>query len=264
MDIEISGLEISARHGVLAEEKKNNQPFIFDVKITTDGVAAHSDDLADTVDYAEVCKLVESVCKNNVFDLIERLAYEAAFSIAERFTNAKSVKVTVHKPKAPICMTFADVWVTEKIERNTVYLSLGSSVGDKEAALNGAIAALGKVRGVEVSEVSDYIQTQPYGGVAKNTFLNCAVRCECILSPRELLNSIHEIEEKFGRERIKRWDDRTLDIDIIFFGNKTVVEDGLFIPHPDYENRAFVLEPLKQIAPSFVCPRLHKRISDII
>lgn len=263
MDIEIKGLEVIARHGALTEEKINSQPFIFDVKIVTDGSAARSDDLNDTVNYAEVCELIGGICKGNCFDLIEKLAGETAFPIAERFTNAKSVKVTVHKPQAPVNMKFSDVSVTAETERNTVYLSLGSSVGDKKASLDGAIAALGSLRGVKVKKVSDYMESQPYGGVAQNTFLNCAVCCECLLSPRELLEKIHEIEERFGRIRQKRWDDRTLDMDIIFFGNKTVEEDGLCIPHPDYQNRSFVLEPLKQIAPGFVCPRLHKRISDM-
>ncbi len=263
MVIEIKGLEVIARHGALAEEKVNAQPFIFDVIIVTEDNAAQSDDLNDTVNYAEVCELIDGICKNNCFDLIEKLAGETAFSIAERFANAKSVQVTVHKPQAPVGMKFSDISVTAETERNTVYLSLGSSVGDTKVALDGAITALGELRGVKVIKISDYMESQPYGGVARNTFLNCAVCCECLLSPRELLEKLHEIEDRFGRIRQKRWDDRTLDMDIIFFGNKTVVEDGLCIPHPDYQNRSFVLEPLKKIAPSLVCPRLHKRISDM-
>lgn len=263
MVIEIKGLEINACHGVLPEEKTNCQPFVFDVKIENDDAASQSDDLSDTVNYAEVCQTIGGICENNCFNLIEKLARVCAFTVAERFKNAKSVKVTVHKPEAPIGMKFSDVSVTAEVERNTAILSLGSSVGDRTQTLNGAIEDLKKLRGVSVDKVSSFIETQPYGGVAKNTFLNCAVKCYCILSPRELLNAVHKIENDFGRVRNKRWDDRTLDIDIIFFGNKIIEDDDLCIPHPDYQNRAFVIEPLKEIAPSFVCPRLHKRISDI-
>lgn len=70
-------------------------------------------------------------------------------------------------------------------------------------------------------------------------------------------------ENECGRVRTVRWGDRTLDIDIIFFGRKTVEEDDLQIPHPEYFKRAFVIEPLKEIAPDFVCPVLHKKVKEL-
>ncbi|MDE6075200.1 MAG: 2-amino-4-hydroxy-6-hydroxymethyldihydropteridine diphosphokinase, partial [Clostridia bacterium] len=158
---------------------------------------------------------------------------------------------------------FSDISVTARVERNKVVLSLGSSEGDKKAALDGAIKELSALKGVKVLKVSDYIQTQPYGGAAKNEFLNCAVLIECLISPRELLNAVHGIEAKFGRKREVHWGDRTLDIDIIFFGNKVVAEEGLSIPHPDYKSRDFVLTPVKQIVPDFVCPVTGKRVSNM-
>ncbi len=79
--------------------------------------------------------------------------------------------------------------------------------------------------------------------------MNCAARISTFLSPYALLDELHRIENACGRVRQKRWDDRTLDIDIIFFGDKTINGETLTIPHPDYKNRDFVLKPLKQIAP---------------
>jgi 2-amino-4-hydroxy-6-hydroxymethyldihydropteridine diphosphokinase len=89
------------------------------------------------------------------------------------------------------------------------------------------------------------------------------VEAECLIPPRALLDEIHKIESEGGRTRTVRWEDRTLDIDIIFFGDKIIAERGLAIPHPDYANRSFVLEPIKEIAPDFVCPVTRKRMSDL-
>ncbi|MDE6790859.1 MAG: 2-amino-4-hydroxy-6-hydroxymethyldihydropteridine diphosphokinase [Clostridia bacterium] len=262
--IDIKGLEVTACHGVLPQEKTNPQPFVFDIFIECDTLsAAKSDDVNDTVNYAEVCEIVTSFCKQNTFNLIERLAYGAAVTIIEKYEKITAAEVTVHKPQAPVGLPFSDICVSARVERNKAVLSLGSSEGDKKATLDGAIKELSALNGVKVLKVSDYIQTEPYGGAAQNQFLNCAVLTECLISPRELLNNIHGIEAKFGRKREVRWGDRTLDIDIIFFGNKVVREEGLSIPHPDYQNRDFVLIPVKQIVPGFVCPFTGKRVSDI-
>lgn len=263
-EISVKGLKVEARHGVLPEEKINPQPFVFDIIMDCDTyAAATSDDVNKTVNYAEVCQTVTQFCAGNTFGLIETLAYRTAFLLAEKYPLIKAVEVTVHKPEAPVGLPFDDISVTARVERNTVILSLGSSDGDKKATLDGAVKALGALDGVTVLKISDYIETAPYGGAAKNTFLNCAVKAECLLSPRELLNKIHLIESNFGRVRKERWDDRTLDIDIVFFDNKIIAKEGLCVPHPDYKNRTFVLTPLKQIVPDFVCPLFHKRIADM-
>lgn len=262
--ITVKGLKVSARHGVLSVEKINPQPFVFDIKIDCDACsAALSDNVSDTVNYAEVCALVTSFCKNNSFNLIETLAYGAAMKIAETFGASNAVEVTVHKPEAPVGLPFGDISVTARVERNTVVLSLGSSEGDRKATLDGAVKALNSLAGFKVLKVSDYIETEPYGGAAENAFLNCALTAECLLSPRGLLKNIRGIESDFGRVRTTRWGDRTLDVDIVFFGNKIIEEEGLCIPHPDYLNRSFVITPVKQIAPDFVCPVKHKRMSDL-
>ena len=147
---------------------------------------------------------------------------------------------------------FQSVGVTVCLERELVYLSLGSSMGDKRKYISNALEKLGLTRGVKVLKVSDTIVTKPYGGVAENDFLNCAACVSTFLSPHALLNEIHRIESECGRVRDKRWGDRTLDIDIIFFGDKKINDENLIIPHPDYMNRDFVKIPLKQIAPHLI------------
>lgn len=262
--IKITGLEFNACHGVLKEEKVNPQPFIFDITLNFDSSAAcNSDNVENTVNYAEVCERVKSVCLENCFDLIERLAYAVLRDIMENFERVVSAEVTVHKPHAPVPCNFKDISFTAKMSREKVVLSLGSSEGDRKGYLDAALKGISEIDGVRLLKTSDYISTEPYGGVAKEQFLNCACLIECLLAPEELLEKLHEIEHSLGRVRKVRWGDRTLDIDIIFFGNKIIAEEGLCVPHPDYMNRDFVLVPLKQIVPNFVCPRLLKRISDM-
>lgn len=253
--ININGLEINACHGVLESEKHTPQPFVFDIELDVDFTAAAiNDDLSGTVNYAEVCALVRKTALSHCYDLIESLSRECALAILEGFPLASAVKVTVGKPEAPIEEKFASVSATFTAERQNVILSLGSSMGDRRAILGEAVSALGGVRGIKIRRTSDFIVTPPYGGVAKNQFLNCAVLIECLLSPRQLLHEIHRIEDGLGRVRTERWADRTADIDIIFFGDRIIAEEGLIVPHPDYYNRDFVLIPIKQIAPEFVCP----------
>lgn len=263
-EVKITGLKVVACHGVLPQEKTQPQPFLFDITLLCDNfAAAHSDDIADTVNYAEVCALVTNFCTQNSFNLIETLCHGAANKIMQAYPSVQSAQVVVHKPNAPVGLPFADISVSACVERNTVILSLGSSEGDKKANLNGAISALNSTEGLKVLKVSSYLESEPYGGVAQNAFINCAVLAECILPPRALLQQLHKIEQDFGRVRTRRWADRTLDIDIVFFGNKIIAEEGLCIPHPDYVNRPFVLNPVKEIAPNFVCPLTHKRLADL-
>ena len=251
--IKIRGLEISACHGVHGFEKSTPQKFVFDADLHTNFYsAAKSDRLEDTVNYSAVCTLISEIAQGKVFNLIEKLAYECAFSIMEKFETVNLVKLTVNKPEAPIKLKFGTVAVTVCAERELAYLSIGASLGDRKQTLDRAVKLLGKRRGIKVIKVSDYLETAPYGGVAQNTFLNGAVKISTFLTPHALLDEIHAIEAECGRVRDRRWDDRTLDIDIVFFGDKRINDETLTVPHRDYQNRDFVKIPLKQIAPHLI------------
>lgn len=259
----IRGLEVNACHGVLAEEKVSPQTFIFDADLYADLYsAAKSDDLDATVDYAKACDILVQTATEKTYNLIETLAYSGVYELLERL-NLKKVSLTVYKPQAPVKHEFGTVGVTVTAEKETVYLSLGASVGDRKNYFDTALKMLSQTRGIHLNKVSSYIETAPYGGVAKNGFLNCAVEIETYLKPYELLEEIHRIEEACGRVRTVHWGDRTLDIDIVFFGRKVIEEQDLQIPHPEYSKRAFVLVPLNEIAPEFVCPVLHKKVKEL-
>ena len=138
------------------------------------------------------------------------------------------------------------------------YLSLGANLGDREAALRGAIEELGKLEHTEVSAVSSFYETSPVGFSSGKLFLNCAVKLRTSLAPPVLLAECKRIEREFGRERNgggEQMRDRTLDIDIVLYGQLTLQTPDLVIPHPEATRRLFVLVPLSEIAPGIVIGR---------
>lgn len=130
--------------------------------------------------------------------------------------------------------------------KKTVYLSLGSNVGDRQANLETAITRLGELG--EVKAVSSFYETEPIEFAAQPWFLNCAVALETEMMPRRLLGRVLAIERAMGRNRLHPKGPRTIDIDILLFGNSVVDTRDLIIPHPALHERRFVLEPLSEIA----------------
>ncbi len=257
--ISIRGLEISATHGVHAFEKTTAQPFIFDADLHYPfSKAVKSDDVKDAVSYSDVCAEISRVALGKSYNLIETLAYDTACALLQKFPAVYEVTLCVGKPQAPVRAKFDTVSATVTLRRERAFLSLGSSLGDRKGYLDKAVSILGGTRGITVEKVSSCYETAPYGGVAVNNFLNCAVQISTFLSPEELLAEIHAAEELCGRVRTVRWGDRTLDIDIILYGNLSLNTPELTVPHPDYLNREFVLKPLEEIAPYLSCFKLTK------
>jgi 2-amino-4-hydroxy-6-hydroxymethyldihydropteridine diphosphokinase len=129
----------------------------------------------------------------------------------------------------------------------TVYLSLGSNLGDRAATLGAAVAELQSAG--RVLAVSAFYETQPVDVPDQPWFLNCVAAIETAKSPRELLSLVLNIEAGMGRVRMREKGPRIIDIDIVLFGDQVIDEPGLTIPHPALPQRRFVLEPLVEIAP---------------
>jgi 2-amino-4-hydroxy-6-hydroxymethyldihydropteridine diphosphokinase len=129
------------------------------------------------------------------------------------------------------------------------YIGLGSNLGDREETLRGALERLAATPGVELIGVSSLRETDPVGPVADQPrFLNGAAAVDTSLSARELLALLLEIESQFGRTRIgPSGGPRTLDLDLLLYGNQRIDEPGLQVPHPRLHERPFVLEPLGEL-----------------
>lgn len=144
-----------------------------------------------------------------------------------------------------------------------VFLGLGSNVGDRENQLKKAIRLLDEQPGIKVVKVSSFYETEPVGYVDQPDFLNLCVEIQTELSPKAVLESGLAIEQQLHRVRKERWGPRTLDIDILLYGDQIIEEEDLTIPHPRMTERAFVLIPLQEIAPNKVEPRTQTKIKDI-
>jgi 2-amino-4-hydroxy-6-hydroxymethyldihydropteridine diphosphokinase len=140
---------------------------------------------------------------------------------------------------------------------HTVYLSLGSNVGDRAANLEAAIRALEGV-GVRVQRVSRFYQTEPMDFPAQHWFLNCVVEVETRLLPLQLLRTLRRIELRLGGRKLVPRGPRRIDLDLLLYGSATIRTRELEVPHPRMHLRAFVFEPLAEIAPQLTHPRWGK------
>jgi 2-amino-4-hydroxy-6-hydroxymethyldihydropteridine diphosphokinase len=133
------------------------------------------------------------------------------------------------------------------------YLGLGSNVGDRERNLAEARRLLDE-RGARLLRASRVLETEPYGVTDQPRFLNQVIEVEWDGTPRELLQAVKSIEVAVGRRPTYRWGPREIDVDILLFGDRTVREPDLVIPHPGLRERPFVLEPLSELRPDLARP----------
>jgi 2-amino-4-hydroxy-6-hydroxymethyldihydropteridine diphosphokinase len=136
----------------------------------------------------------------------------------------------------------------------SAFVGIGSNLGDREGNFRQAVELLSAEDGIDVVAVSEIRETDPVGPVEQGPFLNGAVRIETDLDPRELLERLLAVEERLGRVRRERWGPRTIDLDLLLYGDDVVDEPGLTVPHARLHERRFALEPLSDLAPSLEIP----------
>lgn len=264
--IALTGLRAHGRHGVLAEEKRDGHEFLLDLVLELDTAPAARDDaLARTVNYAEVAHTAVAVVTGGSLDLIETLAQRVVDAVLASQVLVRRLTVTVHKPTAPIGLPFADVSVTIVREAPPVdaVLALGSNLGDRAAHIDRALSLLDERPGVEISWRGAIVETAPVGGVEQDDFVNTAVGVRTSLGPWELLDLAHELEADARRERTVRWGPRTLDVDVITWGDLVQDDPDLTLPHPRAHERAFVLAPWAAARPHDVLPG-HGSVADLL
>ena len=156
--------------------------------------------------------------------------------------------------------------MTEKLnptdDKQRIFLSLGSNLGDRESNLEKALSSLSPH--VNVVNQSSIYETEPWGFLDQPNFLNQVLEGETNLSPLELIDYVKGIEKEIGRKPGRRFGPRLVDIDILFYGDQIISEDGLSIPHKRMTERAFVLIPLYEIAPDLVFPGSSQMIKDLV
>lgn len=263
--IHIENLQIFARHGVFREENVLGQKFVVSAVLYTDThTAGMTDELIDSIDYGEVCGIIERAMTENTFKLIERAAEYTAREILLNCPLAHGVELTVKKPSAPILKPLDYVAVTIKREWHTVYLGIGSNMGDKKAYLDMAVEAMNENPMCRNVTASEYIVTAPVGGVEQDDFLNGAIGADTLMTPHELLDFAHEIEQKAHRTREIHWGPRTLDIDILLYDDIIMHDETLTIPHTEMHKREFALKPLCRLNPYIIHPVLKKTVTELL
>lgn len=253
-EIKIEGLRFFARHGVFDFERENGQYFVVNARMECDTRrAGMTDELSYSTSYAEVAEFLVDFLTKNTFSLLEAATEQACAAVLKQFPLLRAIELELEKPDAPIELEFRTVSVKIYRRWHTAYIALGSNLGDKEGYLKAALAGLER-DDMRVLKVSDFITTEPYGGVEQDCFLNAVCCVETLLTPEELLDYLHALERQAHRERLVHWGPRTLDLDILLYDNKIMYTDDLAIPHIDMCNRDFVLKPMARIAPYLVHP----------
>lgn len=263
--IRIKNLEVFANHGVFPEENALGQKFVISAVLYTDTrKAGLTDDLTASIHYGEMCSKMKEFTQQHTFKLLETLAERMAQELLMETPNLEMITLEIKKPWAPVGLPLETVSVEITRGWHTAYIALGSNLGDKEGYLREAVSKLDKAEGCRVGKVSDFLITPPYGYTDQDDFLNACLQLRTLLSPEELLDLLHGIEQQAQRKRDIHWGPRTLDLDIIFYDDLILDRETLQIPHIEMHKRDFVLRPLSQIAPFLRHPILKTTVREML
>lgn len=277
--IHIKNLEVFANHGVFEEENRLGQKFVVNADLYTDftdavgqlvyadgsGHAEYtSENLDASIDYGVAAAKITAFLMNDTYELIETAASRLAEYLLLDIPNLQKVHIELKKPWAPVKLPLETVSVELTRGWHRVYLSLGSNIGERETYLENALNALRSHRSIRLGKISPIYETEPYGGVEQQNFLNCCVSIDTILEPSQLLDYLHLVEKGNDRTREIHWGPRTLDMDILLYDDVVMHTEDLCIPHIDMHNRLFVLEPLNDIAPYAYHPVKHATVHELL
>ena len=261
--LRIKDLEVYAYHGVFAAEKELGQRFVLDLILDYDMTrAAKTGDLTASIHYGELAQELVKWCQESKEDLIETLAYQLIGKIFQSYDLVEKVSLEVKKPWAPVPLPLDTCSVKLVRKKRKAFIALGSNQGSPVANLDAALEKMAE-QNIRILQISSRIETEPWGGVEQDPFLNQVVEVETWLNPEELMQTLLAIEADLGRVREIKWGPRVIDMDILYIGQEELYSPNLIVPHPYVAERAFVLQSLVEIAPHFVDPVQKKSIRQL-
>ena len=259
--IEIKELEVFANHGVYPEENVLGQKFVISATLfTRTRLAGLTDELSASINYGEVSHMITDFTRKHTYKLLESLAENLAEMLLCSLSGLEKITLKIEKPWAPVGLPLKTVSVEITRKWHTAYIAFGSNMGDKKMYIDNGIRGLAETKGCRIEAISDYLITEPYGVTDQDEFLNGVLKMRTLLTPGELLVRLHQLEQAANRERIIHWGPRTLDLDILFYEDFVSGTKELTVPHPDMQNRSFVLDPMDELNPGYVHPLLQKTI----
>lgn len=259
----LEGMTFKGYHGVLPEERSRGQRFLVDVELLVeDSFWPEKDDLQEVVDYASVYATVKEVVEGEAVNLLETLGEKLVTALFLRFP-VEEIALCIQKPEAPLGEGKGRAGVRLKRQRGEwqqkkeqekqswtlAYVGMGSNLGDRQAFLWQALGLLAVHPQVRLEKVSSFYETQPVGVAGQELFLNAVAEISTALSAERLLALLLKIEEKLGRRRPYPGAPRTIDLDLLLYGEERIELPDLIVPHPRLLERDFMLVPLLEIAP---------------
>lgn len=245
----LKNIEFYGYHGFYKEENDLGQRFKVTIEADCDFKGAKtSGDLGDSINYVKIFEVAKEVFFSRKYKILEELSYDIGKAILEEFTKISKVSVEIKKPEIPVPVTCDYFSVKQVIKREYIaYIGLGSNMGDRVGYLKSAIKQLNYNSSIEVLESSKIYETDPFGYEEQDDFLNMVVKVKTSLDPLSLLKYGNYIESNLFRKRDIKWGPRTIDIDVLLYGDKCYEDEVLTIPHPRILERAFVLIPLNDV-----------------
>ena len=256
----IKNLEVYGFHGVEPETDKSGEKYIISAELQLNlKEAGDTDRLENTVHLVQICNEIAEIFTRNKHKLIERSAEELATHVLLKYPIINHVTMSIKKPWVPAGMTVDYAGIEIEREWHTVYLGVGSNLGDRLGNIQAAERLINDTTMSRVVRKSDIYETEPHGYLDQDRFLNCAFEIQTLLTPRSLVRLLLNIEHQLKRDRKIHLGPRTIDLDILFYDNLITSFEEAVIPHPRLHERRFVLTPLCDIAPYHMHPILNER-----
>lgn len=261
MKILINDLKTEAVIGCYDYERGQKQPLVINLELEL-GNWSYPDELIHTVSYDELCQLIRELTQASKFLLLESLAHYLVNELFTRYSQIKHINVKISKPD--VCDAL-DCLIQVEYAQNRQYkiaLALGSNLNNPQQQLISGIEFLSEI--VSEIKVAPFYKSSPQGFSEQDDFYNTCISGITTLEPQELLIALKKIEKRMGKSEQFTNGPRIIDLDIILFEDQIV--QGLFlqIPHPRMHERDFVLQPLAEIEPNWLHPKLLLSIKELL
>ena len=252
----VNDLEVFGSHGANQRVDK----FLISAELTLNlKTAGDTDRISKTINYVDLCSDIEKFCSGLDHKLIESSAEDLASHILLNYISVRHVILTIKMISIPKGKKIAYTGIVIEREWHTAFIGVGSNLGERYKNILSAEKEINNSDNCKVVGISKIYETEPFGYLDQDRFLNCVFEVKTLLTPLQFINSLLEIEKLLKRERVVRWGPRTIDLDILFYDDIITSFEEAVIPHPRMHERMFVLKPLCDLAPYYVHPVINER-----